>query len=178
MTTDNRKLAEVFRLEFEATRNVEQAVAAVATAVKAQLELPLPPTGPVELRVVVVHQYSRQSKGPENRLAKVRRLAAAEFGVEVRRMSVRSRGDRGSQWHTAARWTAIGVYREMGLSLPCCARAAGMRDHTSVIHALKCIEARPDLQAAIARVRAAMGPDAQSAAGPTATTTATRVEAA
>lgn len=160
--TDTSKLREAFLHEYVATgNNLDAALAAVQTAMLAQLELPLGGPKEVEVRVVVEHRRARaKTERCESVLAKVKRLAAAEFGVDVRRLSVGSPGYSRERSHSYARWTALGVYRGMGLSLPACARAAGMSDHTSVIYALKRIAERPYLQAAVARVQRAIDAEA------------------
>jgi hypothetical protein len=170
-------LTDVFRREYEATRSIDAAVAAVATTVAAQLNLPFSapqPAAPVELRVTVVHEYPAPVK---NVATRVLILAAQEFNIDVR--SMLGRWAPRTRPHVDARWTAAAVLREAGMSLPACGRAVGLRDHTSVMYGLKQVEARPDLQAAVARVRAALEAAPPAIKGHARTTTTTReIEAA
>jgi len=145
MTTDTKKLIAVFEAEFQATRSLEQAVSAVATAVKTQLELP-----GVTLKVTVVHQFTRPSAHTDAMAAYVVELAATALGIEPRHLSERWTLKSGP--HIEARWVIAASMRAMGRSLPVCGRAACYRDHTPVIYALKQVEARPDLKAVVARI--------------------------
>jgi hypothetical protein len=155
MKLDNRKLAEVWRAEYEATRNEEAAVGAVATAVMAQLELPgvAPPRAPVEVRVVVVHEHrAPKPHHAADLVGRVLSAVAAEFDLHQGAPGRRRR----LPTHVDARSVAAAVLRDSVMSLPAIARAVGYRDHTSVLYVLRRVEERLDLQAAVARVHAAL----------------------
>lgn len=151
--TDTRKLCAVFRSEYEATGgNLEAAVAAVATTVKAQLDLPFAqPT--INLTVTVVQRQvrARLPKAPPTTIERVVALAATAFGLEPRRM--RSAVGGRTRTRSEARWVAAAVLRGQGLALTACGRAVGL-DHSTVLYGLRQIAARPELEAAVARVSA------------------------
>jgi chromosomal replication initiation ATPase DnaA len=139
------KLVEVFTLEFAATRSLESAVTAVATTVRAQLELPLHEPRP---------ERRPRSAPPDS--TQVVALTAHEFGVTVAQMCGRLATRR--TINVQARWTAIAVLRRTtGLSLKDCGQAVGIGDHSSVIHAIRGVKERPDLLAAVERIEAALG---------------------
>lgn len=177
-----RPLTEVFRREYEATHgDLDAAVAAVATTVKAQLELPLAPlpTQPVELRVIVVHKYPAlvdHTTPAERSTQRVLAAVADEFEVEVR--SLVGRWACRKKHHAEARWVAAAMLRGRGMSLSECGRAVGLRDHSTVIYGLRQIETRADLQAALARVREALGDAPAPAADSGPATLSHEIEAA
>jgi chromosomal replication initiation ATPase DnaA len=152
--TDKRKLREVFLSEYEATgRDLDAALKAVVLAVKAQEDSPQdrrrPPIDVV--RRAVLNKYATPAA------AQVVVEAAREFTVEPEHMPC------AWAWrsvpHRSARWVAWRVLhdRPFGLSLPECAWALGMRNHTSVLRALRELDKDPALLAAVARVRQRLG---------------------
>lgn len=180
--TDARKLRDVFYAELEATggRDVDAALAAVVTAVKAhQLELPIAKPQTVDLRVTVVHRRvtaRRRDRRPPPTLqgvaARVIPLVAAELGIPasaIVRMPFRS------QAYCSARWIAGAILRSMGLSLPRCGQALWC-DHTTILYGCRQVARRPELQAAVARIRAQLA--LEETAGLSATTSTTEVKAA
>jgi hypothetical protein len=173
--TDTRKLREVFLQEYQATRgDIDAAVAAVATAVTAQLRLPFDRPPSVTLNVTVVQYQPPRPKAPPTLIDQVVAMAAAEVGCEPRHVRGSSRAD----LHVAGRRVALAVLREMGLSLPACGRAVGLRNHTSVLHALRAIQHRPDLLAAAARVSARVHAEPRAVAAVGRATSIAAVEAA
>lgn len=153
--TDTTKLREVFLHEYEATgRNLDAALAAVVIAVKTQLALPFeqPTRRPLSVaRQAVLRKYDQLAA------AEVIAEASREFSVEAEHMRL--------PWawrsvpHRNARWVAWRVLhdRPFELSLPECAWALGMRNHTSVLRALRELTKDSTLLAAVARVRQRLG---------------------
>lgn len=152
--TDTTRLREVFLHEYEATgRNLDAALKAVAVAVKAQLDLPFERRRrPLDVsRQVVLDKYERVAA------SQVIVEAAREFNVDPEHM--RCSWARRSVPHRKARWVAWRVLHEapFELSLPECAQALGVRNHTSVLEALRKLDKDPGLLAAATRVRQRMG---------------------
>lgn len=152
--TDTSKLREVFLREFEATgRNLDAALAAVVTTVKAQFELTVElPRRPDEVaRRVVLRKYDRLAA------QQVITEAAREWHVDPEHLGCV--WARRSAPHVRARWTAWTVLhaRPFNLSLPECAAALGMRNHVTVLRAIREMEQRPELLATVARVRQRLG---------------------
>lgn len=174
MTTDTRKLTAVFRAEYEATRDIDRAVAAVATAVKAQLELPLEAPPPVVHLHVTVEQRQPPASAPRRPSCGVEHVvtAAAAYYSLRRRDIIGGAGGGGRRGrHDArsmARWVAAEILRDdLGLSYPACGRALGV-DHSTVINGHRQFATRPDLLAAVASIRRALAEEA----APTATSEA------
>lgn len=170
--TARSALGEVFIREYEATRDFDAAIAAVETTVKARFNVP-------EVRVIVVHKYpalADHTTPAERSTQRVLAVVAEEFEVEVR--SLIGRWACRKKRHAEARWVAAAVLRGRRMSLAECGRAVGLRDHSTVIYGIRQIETRADLQAALARVREALGDAPAPAADSGPATLSHEIEAA
>jgi len=141
-------LVDVFKRELEATRSLDAAVAAVATAVLARQEEaaatpPPPPSPPVQLRALPpAHRPPCRAKVQGERVVAVRAVVARLYG-ETPQLLFDRHWTRRPQ--APARWVAATVLRRLKMSLPDIARAVGFADHTTVLYGLRQVEARPDL---------------------------------
>lgn len=147
------RLVDVFRREFDATRSLESAVTAVATTVRAQIDLFAERTRiPREVkRLNALRKYEKLAA------SSVFAAAAAEFGVNPDDLVYR--WTRRSTLHRHARWAAWAILRNppFTMSLPEIAHVSRGTDHTLVLYGLRELKKRPDLLAAVARIEAALG---------------------
>lgn len=130
-------LVDVFRRELEASRSLEAAVSAVATAVLARAE---------DLYALRVAEEEKRpplhAQPSQARLAAVQKAVAAIYRKSPHRLFER-RGTGRS--HSTARWVAAAVLRRMDMSLQGIADVVGFRDHTAVLYGLRQVESRPEL---------------------------------
>jgi chromosomal replication initiation ATPase DnaA len=135
---DDHRLVDIFRREFEATRQLEAAVRAVATEVLAsvpeQLPLPLPP--------VLVSSTPADEVEQRALVRAALELVASGAGITVGELTERSKRPH----QVRARWVAMAVLRRyLDLPLDRVAEALGLSDHTTVMHGLRCYDAAPEL---------------------------------
>lgn len=157
MISDPR-LLEVFRIEYEATRNVDQAVMAVVTAVKAHApddEISVAaaalPTA-MNVTLTVVHRYVKRDAW-EMTSARVRQaiaLASEEVGVTPDRLFGRRLRTR-MPLHARGRWLASALLRRMDMSYPAIGKKLGI-DHSTVINGLGKVAEDPALAATVDRL--------------------------
>lgn len=156
MTTTEDRLVEVFRSELEATRSIEAAVAAVATAVRADAGMhsrkpaPVPQPPPPPRKMVHLFHPRRPARTPRpdtlhpSVVMAVLVATAEEVGTSVPRLVDRKQRTREPE-HAAARWLAAAVLRRLGAPPTEIARHVGM-DLTTVLHGFKRVDASPALQ--------------------------------
>lgn len=157
MISDPR-LLEVFRIEYEATRNVDQAVMAVVTAVKAHApddEISVAaaalPTA-MNVTLTVVHRYIQRDAW-EMTTARVRQviaLSAQEVGVDPARLFGRRLRTR-MPLHARGRWIAAALLRRMHMGYIAIGKKLGI-DHSTVMYGLRHVAEDPALAAVVDRL--------------------------
>ncbi len=144
---DEKRLVEVFRLEYEATRDLPAAVRAVATAALSSTTEDAPPLDEADCDAWKCKSRGVCQDPEESQVADVMRAVGQRFGIGKKRLLIdgRRRSRDGSQ----IRRIAMALLRRLGLSLPKIAAAMGLANHTSVLDALRRLNADPVACAAV-----------------------------
>ena len=166
------RMVEVFRTELEATRSMEAAVGALATAVLAEHEhepppptplhppvkpppAPPPPPPPKKLRGLSAATQRRPPKRTPGcsmcRNNALLEAVAALYGTVPELLFDGQLRRRRRHWRATApaRWVASSVLRRTGMSMPEIAVAVGLADHSTVIYGLRHVEADGELAAQV-----------------------------
>lgn len=160
MHTRAPHLVDVFKREFEVTRDLEAALLAVETAVLARVPVrrrPVARAAPSLSMPVAVQEAAampvpattgpctpRRPKFDAASVQAVLAAAATLTGESVERLFDR-------RWSTrrrcSARYVAAVVLRRMGMSMTEIARVVGLADHSTVHHGLRTVDASAELRA-------------------------------
>jgi chromosomal replication initiation ATPase DnaA len=151
----NVRLLEIFQAEFDSTRSYEAAMGAVRNAVAAQYEEARSRRAPVDPRLA-----RRNSRGPHSddplTASQVREVEMAV--AELFNISLMAQRSAAARVCVHARFVICAVLRRISdppLSLPQIARALklpGQQPHTTVLHAIRRVDALPELGNHVDRV--------------------------
>jgi chromosomal replication initiation ATPase DnaA len=140
---DEKRLEELFRLEYEQTKRVGTALMAVARAVLAHQE--------EQEHRRAVHRTRSIAGMPDGERGRQKEMiytaVAEEFQVPRARVTAKGRL-RGAD--ARMRFCAMALLRRLNLSYPEIAYEVGLENHTSVIHGLRALQ--PDELARVDRL--------------------------
>jgi chromosomal replication initiation ATPase DnaA len=151
----NVRLLEIFQEEYDCTRSYEAAMGAVRSAVAAHYEGARPKRAPVDPRLA-----RRSSRGPHSDdPLTADQVRVVEMAVaEVLEISVPALRSGAARICVHGRFVSCAVLRRVkspAMSLPQIARALrlpGLQPHTTVLHALRRVDALPALTSLTERV--------------------------